>query len=166
MRPASLVCWTRTRASRWPKSFKVNFVELATSQGRQAAFDEAVKKWEDLVNEDYKESNRQQVDHIAIKLRAVGCEIVQASEPRPEAAFSAGEVELLAEMEHARWAAERVLAGWIYGVKPKNEAKRTSPNLRPWAELEDHIKQYDRDAVRSIPELVREVKGLKICRRS
>lgn len=148
------------------KVVQVNFVELATSQGRQAAFDEAVKKWEDLVNEDYKESNRQQVDHIAIKLRAVGCEIVQASEPRPEAAFSAGEVELLAEMEHARWAAERVLAGWIYGVKPKNEAKRTSPNLRPWAELEDHIKQYDRDAVRSIPELVREVKGLKICRRS
>ena len=144
----------------------VNFVELATSHGRQRAFDEAVKQWEDLVNEDYKESNRQQVDHIAIKLRAVGCELVQASESRPEAAFSAGEVELLAEMEHARWVAERLLAGWTYAVKPKNEAKRTSPNLRPWAELEDHIKEYDRDAVRAIPELVRNVKGEKICRRS
>src|SRR5205823_846900 len=46
------------------KLVQVNFVALATAQGRQAEIDAAVKKWEDLDNEDYKESNRQQVDHI------------------------------------------------------------------------------------------------------
>lgn len=147
------------------KVVQVNFVELATSQGRQAAVDEAVKKWEDLVNEDYKESNRQQVDHIAIKLRAVGCEGVEASDHRPEASFTPDEIELMAEMEHARWVAERLLAGWTCAPKPKNEAKRTNPNLIPWARLEDNIKHYDRDAVRAIPELVRDVKGMKVCRR-
>lgn len=146
------------------KVVQVNFVELAASQGRQADLDAAVKKWEDLVNEDYKESNRQQVDHIAIKLRAVGCEKVPSTDPRPEVSLTAEEIELLAEMEHVRWVAERVLAGWTYSTK-RNDPKRTNPNLRPWAELEDKIKKYDRDAVRAIPELVREVEGMKICRR-
>lgn len=124
-----------------------------------------MKKWEDLVNEDYKESNRQQVDHIAIKLRAVGCEIVEASDPRSEASFTAEEMELLAEMEHARWVTERLLAGWTCAPKPKNEAKQTNPNLILSPQLDDKIKQYDRDAVTAIPELVRDVKGMKICRR-
>jgi hypothetical protein len=147
------------------KVVQVNFVKLATAHGRQAAFDEAVKKWEDLSNEDYKESNRQQVDHIAIKLRAVRREIVEASNPRPEASFTREEIELLAEMEHERWVAERLLAGWTCAPKPKNEARRTNPNLIPWAQLDDEIKHYDRDAVRAIPVLIKDVKGMKICRR-
>lgn len=76
---------------------------------------------------------------------------------------STEEIELLAEMEHTRWVAERVLAGWTYAVKPKNETRRTNPNLIPWADLEGTIKKYDRDAVTAIPGLVSEVKGMKIC---
>ena len=44
------------------------------------------------------------------------------------------------------------------------EVKRTNPNLVPWDQMDDRIKQYDRDAVLSIPALVRTVRGMKICR--
>lgn len=146
------------------KIVQVNFVELAKSQGRKAV-DEAVRKWDDLVNEDYKESNRQQVDHIAIKLRAVGLEVAEAGDPRLEASFRPDEIELLAEMEHARWMAERLLAGWAFAPEPKSDSKRTNPNLIPWAQLENRIKKYDRDAVAAIPELIRDVRKMKLCRR-
>ena len=148
------------------KIVQVNFVKLATSQGRQAALDEAVRNWDELVNEDYKESNRQQVDHMEIKLRAVGRAMVDAGDPPEEAPFTDTEIELLAEMEHARWMAERVLAGWTHAPAPKNEAKRTNPNMVAWDELPalQNIKEYDLDAVKSIPQLVEVVKK-KVCRR-
>jgi hypothetical protein len=143
---------------------QVDFVELAKSQGRPSELDEAVRTWDELTNEDFKESNRQQVDHMAIKLRAVGLEVVAKDDPRPEATFTPEEVELLAEMEHARWVDERVLAGWIYGPQ-RDASARTNPNLVPWAQLDDDTKKYDRNAVNKIPELVKVVKKMKVCRR-
>ena len=52
-------------------------------------------------------------------------------------------------MEHARWNAERWLAGWRLGKK--DLIKKTSPWLLPWEELPDEIKEFDRQAVREIP---------------
>ncbi len=58
--------------------------------------------------------------------------------------------EILARMEHARWYAERRLAGWTYAPPPKNVVHRTSPHLVPWDELDESIRQIDRDAVQAI----------------
>jgi len=132
--------------------------------------DPAMKPWRDL-REVLRESNRQQADHIAIKLRAIGCDVVPETDPRPAVIRFAepdqgrgGEVELMAMMEHERWNAERWMDGWTYAPAPKDLAKKTNPSLVPWAELSDKVQEYDRKAVRFMPELLVSM-SLKACRR-
>jgi hypothetical protein len=61
------------------------------------ACDPALLPWDDLP-EDW-ESNRQQTDHIFIKLRVIGCEAVPASDPRPAVSkFTSAEMELMDEI--------------------------------------------------------------------
>lgn len=141
------------------------FRQLAGGQGRTAAADDALAEWAELVHEDYKDSNRQQVDHIWVKLRAVNCEVVPASDPRPPAEWSKEEVDRLARLEHARWCAERRMAGWTFADGPKNDVAKTSPNLVDWDRLDEITRDYDRDAVRNIPHLLSAV-GKKISRRT
>jgi hypothetical protein len=73
----------------------------------------------------------------------------------PATSFTDAEVELMARMEHARWCAERVLGGWTPG--PRDVLKRMTPYLVPWFELAEDIKEYDREFVRAIPEVLGEV---------
>lgn len=112
--------------------------------------DPALRAWPELT-EDLRESNRQQADHLAIKLGAIGCEMAPASDPREAVTtFKREDVELLAELEHTRWNAERWLAGWRYGT-PSDKARRINENLVPWNELHDSIQKYDRDSITEIP---------------
>lgn len=115
----------------------------------------ALRPWADL-SEDLRESNRQQADHTRIKLRAIGCDLARRDDPAdprlPVKEFTRAEVELMAEMEHRRWNAERWLAGWRYGT-PTDKPRRINANLVDWASLDHSIQEYDREAVRDIPEL-------------
>lgn len=114
----------------------------------------ALAPWNALA-EDLRESNRQQADHVPIKLRAIGCEIAPEADPRPAIGpLTADQIETLAAMEHNRWNGERWLAGWQFAPGPKNLLRRTSPYLVPWAELPDEVREYDRQSVRLIPELL------------
>jgi len=120
---------------------------------RKPENDPALKPWEALP-EDIRESNRQQADHIPIKLRAIGLKPVGPGEPgEPVIAFAPIEVETLARAEHERWNAERWLAGWRYG-SPNDKLKRVSPYLVGWDDLDDSIREYDREAVRRIPAVL------------
>jgi hypothetical protein len=69
-------------------------------------------------------------------------------------AFDESQVETLGRMEHARWCAERWLAGWTYAPGEKNVALRTSPHLVPWEQLDDTIKKIDFDFVRAMPRIL------------
>jgi hypothetical protein len=69
--------------------------------------------------------------------------------------FTNAEVEILAEMEHARWNVERLLGGWKLG--DKDITKKISPYLVPWSELPENVKECDRDAIREIPRFLSEV---------
>ena len=112
-----------------------------------------MRPWEEL-SEDLRESNRQQADDITAKLRAIGCEPRPAAEREPAAfVFTQVEVEKLAEMEHERWVAERRAAGWMAGPERDTERKIT-PYLVPYAELPEEVKEWDRQAVRAIPEVL------------
>jgi hypothetical protein len=107
------------------------------------------RPWDRLPHH-FKESNRQQADHIAVKLRAIGC--FSSAEPARDAEpveFTTEEVERMSKMEHARWNAERWLDGWKLG--PSDKANKISPYLVPWEELDEEIREYDRRAVRDIP---------------
>ena len=122
-------------------------------QQTKAADDPAMRPWEEL-NEDLRESNRQQADAIAAKLHHIGCELRPVVGPAPAPfAFTDEEVELLAEMEHERWVEERRAAGWVSGPERDVERKIT-PYLAPYAELPEDVKEWDRQAVRAIPEIL------------
>ncbi len=73
------------------------------------------------------------------------------------------EVERLAEMEHGRYNAERLLEGWTWS-EVKDDDRRTSPHLVSWTELADDIREYDRQTVREIPEFLAKI-GLAVQRR-
>ena len=68
----------------------------------------------------------------------------------------------MAEMEHGRYNAERLLDGWRWGTE-KNMEKKINPYLVPWAELPDSVKEWDRDSVRKIPQFLADI-GFEVYR--
>ena len=119
---------------------------------RKTPDDPAMLPWEELL-EHFKESNRQQADHIPTKLRRIGCGFGPPQGNQPvQVELTSAEIEILAEMEHDRYVAERRLAGFTLGAR--NSEQKTSPYLIPWQELPDEVKEWDRQTVEAIPELV------------
>jgi 8-oxo-dGTP pyrophosphatase MutT (NUDIX family) len=120
--------------------------------GRRDLQDPAMAEWDEL-QEDLKESNRQQAADMAAKLARIGCSIHSiANEEVSPITFSDEEIKLLAEMEHERWMAERLQAGWTLGQRDPD--RKTSPYLVAYDELPDDVKEWDRQAVRAIPEIL------------
>jgi hypothetical protein len=110
-----------------------------------------------------KESNCQQADDIFGKLQRIGCSIHKVTDRHiKRIRFTRREIEMMAEMEHERWNAERLKDGWKLG-KIKDVAKKISPYLLGWTELPEEVKEWDREAVRMIPELLAGI-GLEVRR--
>jgi len=142
----------------------LDVLERLIAEIPKLADDRAMRPSESLT-EEFRNSNRQQADHMPIKLRTIGCYAAKAPEsPNDgEARFTKEESEMLAEMEHRRWIAERRLAGWDYAPGKKNVDLKLSPSLLPWDELEEKIKDYDRNTVGRIPNYLT-ILGLKMFR--
>ncbi len=127
------------------------------------ANDPAMATWEELP-EGFKESNAQQADHINEKLHKIGYTVHEVNDREITlVAFTENEIELLAEIEHGRWNAERLLEGWIW-AKKKNVIRKQSPYLVRWSILPEEVKDWDRALVRKIPELLKSV-NLEILRK-
>ncbi len=127
---------------------------LKNQRGTKSADDPGMQPWERL-REDLKESNRQQADQIPEKLKVIGCSIRPAGSGETGVReFTPEEVELLAKMEHNRWMANKMAAGWTYAPPPRDDVKKTHPCLVPWEELPDDEREKDRQAVRGIPEFL------------
>lgn len=63
-------------------------------------------------------------------------------------------IDKIAEDVHERWSFGRYSSGWRYGEK-RDDEKKLHPDLRPYSELDDEEKSYDRNtAVQSIKLLV------------
>ncbi len=121
-------------------------------------------EWDKLPNP-FKVSNRQQAEHILKKLNRIGCTVHKATDTDIRImTFTGDEVEIMAEMEHQRWYAERLLAGWVFGER-RDTAKKTSPYLVPYPELPDDVRELDRQMVRNLPVLLAKI-GLEIHRQS
>lgn len=133
-------------------------------KGKVTNSDLSMAEWDRLP--DYlKESNRRQADHIFNKLHRIGCTAYKVNNRDIVLlTFTDDEVEVMAEMEHARWNDERLLDGWKWGEK-RDVAKKTSPYLVPWSELSDDVKELDRRTVRKIPEFLAKV-GLEVRRQA
>lgn len=125
------------------------------ADGKSEQDDPSVCAWA-ILDPALRDSNRQQADHIPVKLRAVGCEAGepdQARRARRVTAFSKEEIATLGRMEHARFAAERKLGGWKCGAQ-KDVEKKVSPQLVGWNALPDEMKATHLDAVERIPALL------------
>ena len=111
----------------------------------------------------YKESNRGQADSIVGKLAFIGCTVGRPTDrPVRLLGLTDDEVEVLAEIEHARWVVEKLQDGWKWGSE-RDDKLKTSPYLVPWAELSETMREYDRQPSRMIPELLAGV-GLEVRR--
>jgi hypothetical protein len=118
----------------------------------------ALRPWA-LLPQAFRDSNRQEADHLPVKLRAVGCVLHDLAADAAGGggervtAFAPGEVETLAAMEHARWCAERYLAGWRYG-EPKDVPRKIHPLLRGWSDIPEEARAYNRTATARLPALL------------
>lgn len=129
--------------------------------GRKQPDDRALADWDELP-EQLRRSNRAQGLDIVPKLRAIGCTVDRppGGEARP-IALSETEVERLAILEHRRWTAERLTDGWT--TDERDVARCETRDLVPWGELTEEEQEWDREAVRAIPEVLARV-GLEIGR--
>ncbi|MFC3099021.1 RyR domain-containing protein [Alteraurantiacibacter palmitatis] len=99
-------------------------------------------RWQDLP-ETFVAANRAAADHRAIKLWDA------------ETSGLNGEdlAEALARMEHNRWCAERLLAGWApAGDGLRDDGRKLHPDLQPWDGLSEKARQKDRDAAADLLE--------------
>jgi voltage-gated potassium channel Kch len=138
------------------RSIHEQYLAERGAEGAEPAGNSALLPW-DVLGPAFKSSNRQQADHIDVKLRAVGCCRLSHGEPSPSGAvpfagFTAEEIEVLSRMEHSRWCADRYLSGWQPGAEA-DKSRKTTPYLVPFDDLPEEIKDRDRQAVVQIPNL-------------
>jgi hypothetical protein len=110
-------------------------------------------------------SNVDHAMHITTRLKEAGYAIRKAL---PGASirlmrFSGEEIERMAEWEHRRWCWHKWRQGYIYKPGKKDDENRTHPDLIPYGQLSDEVKEYDRRPVRVMPELLKRA-GYEICR--
>lgn len=103
-----------------------------------------------LLPVDFRNQNRDQADHLGVKLRAIGYDL---DDDPSSVVISPEKAELLAWMEHNRWWAHMALSGWTLNEK-KDDLKKRHTDLIPYEQLPDEIKQLDRNAVENIPLLL------------
>ena len=139
-----------------------NYVAARRATGDIAAADASLLPWSNL-SEHLRESNRAQARHISVKLDAIGCALAPLTGRREPFVPTEAEVERLGELEHDRWTAERRASGWRDG--PRDSAKKTTPYLVPWAQLNEATRELDRITVRDLPRFLLDV-GYEIVRTS
>jgi len=129
--------------------------------GDRADTNPSIVAWEELP-ETLQRANRAQAQDIGRKLRAVGCMLSPRVGPGVDYLLGEGEVDRLAIMEHERWYAERVAAGWTFADR-RDDKRRLHPSLRDWAELPDDTRQRNYDAIRELPAILADA-GFRIVR--
>lgn len=122
-----------------------NYLANAKEKGGQN-----LTNWENLT-EDIKDSNRCQADHLPVKLRAIDAE-EDGQQIVAEKLTSEDNYKMLAEMEHRRWMAEKLLAGWRYSNK-RDDLKKLHNDIVEFDGLKEE-KQKDVDAIKNIPALI------------
>ena len=115
------------------RSIHESYLQGQLKAGRMQGETPALVPWEDLPD-GLRQANRAQADHIAIKRRTL------------EVSTSEATVESLAEAEHRRWTAEKIVAGWRH-APTRDDGKRLHPSIRPYSELSVAEKNKDRDTV-------------------
>jgi hypothetical protein len=121
-----------------------DFAEAAKHRAK-----DTYRDWDSLT-EEQKDVNRLAADHLETKVRAIGCD--PSALDTVKAAWEAldtEKLEMLARIEHERWAAPLWMAGWSPGTR--DDERRMHPNLVAYDELDKPTKDYDMEQVRALP---------------
>ena len=99
--------------------------------------------WDELSGE-LKESTRAQADDIPRKLRACNCFMLAEDRGDPLVrvnAFTSEELEMLGEMEHERFNAERLQRQWKMGARNSKQRSEyiSHEGLSPVERFADHL---------------------------
>ncbi len=124
-----------------------------SSMGRKE-LEAASRAWEDIP-ETYRNANRATADSAGVKLWDAG--YAPAGKKSPAAVDNvelSDWIDRLAEREHDRWVAERLLSGWRPGAVRNNEL-RIHPMIRPFSELSADEVEKDREQVRAAIAILR-----------
>jgi hypothetical protein len=121
----------------------------------------------DRLDETYRQATRDAVAHVAAKLSSAGIDparwrgvhgIPKLCEG--ERLFAGpGELEVLAELEHERWMAQRRMDGWRMGER--DDVRKMRPSLIAYDRLTDEVKEYDRVYVRGTQNACQSVGSVK-----
>jgi hypothetical protein len=145
------------------RSLHEEYVRHQEQLGQTSQTNPVMVAWDSLP-EALKESNRRQVDHIRLKLEAIGADITTLTDWDAEPfEFKLEEIDLMARMEHERWVKERQAEGWKYAPGSKNLNKKTHPDLVPWERLPQSARELNCNAVRDIPAFLAQA-GFEIYR--
>lgn len=126
----------------------------ADYQDKHKGKEEKAVEWEKLTEED-REANRQQADHIAVKVRAAGgAWKAGLSLSEDDCQKLLANRERLARMEHNRWCAGKRLAGFTYSEKMDRNRRRHA-NLVPWEQLSKADREKDGNTVNNIDNLLK-----------
>jgi len=102
-----------------------------------------------------KYSNLRQARGIADKLELMGWEMRPVGNgDKVISKIPDDVIEMLAAIEHESFVRERINTGWVVGEK-KDVDNKISPYLVPYDQLSEEIKDFDRDAIRNIPVLLK-----------
>jgi hypothetical protein len=126
------------------------YVNSRLARGDSPQLNKSMRPWEELP-EDLRRSNLAQAADIGVKCDAIGCAVIPESASAPDFAFTAGEIQRLAQMEHQRWVKERQEQGFVHG--PNRQDKHptwwtggTSPKPP----------RTRTDAIRELPAILRQ----------
>ncbi len=137
------------------------YLAEALARGETLGARRALRPWI-LLPEDLKDDNRNVADHHFVKMRESQCRIAPVQAEQPAFEFTHDEIEAFADVEHVRWLAARELNGWRHGEK-RDDANKVHPDMVAYAQLPEDRKELDREVVRGLPGVMREI-GLAITR--
>ena len=131
-----------------------NYLRKRIEEGMLIGQKRSMVPWEDLP-EDLRASNRRQVDMIRSKLHAAGYGIEPLTDWEAlSLTLPRDKIELMAMHEHEHWMRERLRDHWTYAPGDEDPKRKRHPDLLPWDELPEHVKDKDRQTVVDLPGLL------------
>lgn len=100
-----------------------------------------------------KEATRVNVRTVPQKLAASGYIMIPARSNQPALEFPGDDLEKLARLEHELWLSAKIAAGFLPGVPTAEDPKRNE-YLVDWEQLDDDIKNIDRNLIKGIPRIL------------
>jgi hypothetical protein len=136
-----------------------NYLSLDSAKNTDPARD--IKSWEQLSLED-QEGNRTAFAYLSIVLRVLKRKRQELLEPG--LVWDPPELEALAEAEHRRWSAQRLMDGWrpehSLGFNKNEDRRRHGCLDRFYDGLPEENKEKDRTRLTGIPDLLKRLRTL------